>query len=162
LIQPTAPVQLHGLPWRNSQDLWIGVPRSSSPAVSLTTLTFASVLAVVKPWGCMREGQPGGHGGDLHDTALIAAVPALAGVMGDWDLPPGQGSELSEQGRLVALDREQVMRTAPGQAVSVAALGMQRISGNDRPAILMRSHRTGNIGISFVFAPTCTWPKTAP
>jgi dihydrofolate reductase len=28
---------------RNSQDLWIGVPRSSSPAVSLTTLTCRSV-----------------------------------------------------------------------------------------------------------------------
>jgi hypothetical protein len=33
-----------------NQFLWIGVPRSSSPAVSLTTLTFATVLAVAKPW----------------------------------------------------------------------------------------------------------------
>ena len=36
--------------------------------------------------GGVREGQPGGHGGDLHDTALVAAVAALAGVMatGTW------------------------------------------------------------------------------
>jgi dihydrofolate reductase len=32
----------------------IGVPRSASPAVSLTTLTFATVLAVVRPWGRIR------------------------------------------------------------------------------------------------------------
>jgi dihydrofolate reductase len=42
---------------RNSQNLWIGVPRSSSPAVSLTTLIFATVLAVVKPWGRIRGGR---------------------------------------------------------------------------------------------------------
>jgi hypothetical protein len=43
---------------RNSQDLWIGVPRPSSPAVSLTTLTVATVVAVVKLWAA-----PGGRPG---------------------------------------------------------------------------------------------------
>ncbi|MPZ84355.1 MAG: hypothetical protein GEV28_29760 [Actinophytocola sp.] len=33
------------------------MPRSTSPAVSLTTLTFATILAVVKPWGRIRGGQ---------------------------------------------------------------------------------------------------------
>jgi hypothetical protein len=38
-------------------DLWIGGPRSSSLAVSLTTLTFAIVLAVVKLWSRIRGGR---------------------------------------------------------------------------------------------------------
>ena len=82
--------------------------------------------------GGVREGQPGGHGGDFEGAALIAAVATPAGVMGDWDLPPGQGCELGEQARLVALDGEQVVRAAPGQAGGVATLGVHRVGGADR------------------------------
>ena len=50
--------------------------------------------------GGVRESQPGGHGGDLQDAALIAAVSALTGLAGYRDLPPGQACELSEQAGL--------------------------------------------------------------
>ncbi len=52
----------------------------------------------------VRERQPGGHGGDLEGAPLSPPVPALAGVAGYWDLPPGQGRELGIQAGLVALD----------------------------------------------------------
>jgi hypothetical protein len=54
----------------------------------------------------VREGQPGGHGGDLHGAPSGAAVAFLAGVMGGRDLAPGQGGQLSVQAGLVALDQE--------------------------------------------------------
>lgn len=73
-------------------------------------------------------------------------MPALAGAAGDRDLPPEQGGELREQAGLVALDREHVMRAAPGQIVGVGALGMHRIRGDDRtgdvnPVQQYREHR---------------------
>ena len=80
----------------------------------------------------MREGQPGGHGGDLEGAALITAVPALAGLVSDGDLAPGQGRELGEQARLVALDGEQETRAAPGQVGGVTTLGVHRIGRDDR------------------------------
>jgi hypothetical protein len=52
--------------------------------------------------------------------------------MGYGDLPPGQGRELGEQARLVALDGEQVVRAAPGQVGGVATLGVHRIGGDNR------------------------------
>ena len=40
-----------GAGWRNSQDLWIGCQALFfSPAVSPTTLTFATFLPWLKPW----------------------------------------------------------------------------------------------------------------
>ena len=50
----------------------------------------------------------------------------------------------------------------PGRVLSMATLGVQRIGGDDRAGDADASIRTGNIGISFVFAPTSTWPRTAP
>jgi hypothetical protein len=80
----------------------------------------------------VRERQPGGHRGHLHDAALVTAVASLAGVISGRDLAPGQGRELGEQARLVALDREHVMRAAPGQVGGMATLGVHRISRDDR------------------------------
>ena len=54
----------------------------------------------------MREGEPGGHGGDLQGAPFGAAVSFLPGLVGDGDLPPGQGGRLGAQGGLVALDQE--------------------------------------------------------
>jgi hypothetical protein len=81
--------------------------------------------------GGVREGQPGGHGGDLQDAALVTAMASLTGVIGDGDLPPGQGGELVVQARLVALDGEQVMRAAAGQVGGVATLGVHRVGRDD-------------------------------
>ena len=67
---------------------------------------------------------------------------------------PGEARELGEQSRLVALDREHEMSAAPKQIGSGATLGVHRIAVTMAPAMPMRSSRTGNIGISFVFAPT--------
>jgi len=89
-------------------------------------------------------------------------VAALAGLAGYRDLPPGQGCELGEQAGLVALDGEHVVRTAAGQIVSMTALGVHRVGGDDRTGDLNAVQQDGNIGISFVLAPTSTWARTAP
>ena len=61
-------------------------------------------------------------------------MAALAGVVGDRDLVPGQGCELGMKGGLVALDSDQVMRAAlGGQVLGVAALGVHRVRGDHRP-----------------------------
>ena len=87
-----------------------------------------------RAWGRVREGQAGGHGGDLHGAPLRAPVAPLAGGMSDRDLAPGQLSELGVQAGLVALDREQVMRAALGdQVLRVAALGVHGVRGDHRP-----------------------------
>jgi len=67
--------------------------------------------------GRVREGQAGGHGGDLHGAPLRAPVAPFAGGMSDRDLAPGQLSELGVQAGLVGLDGEQVMRAALGDQV---------------------------------------------
>lgn len=61
-----------------------------------------------------------------------AAVSLFPAVAGHRDLAPGQGGELGIQAGLVALDDQQVVGTAPGQVFGVAALGMQRVGGDDR------------------------------
>jgi hypothetical protein len=70
------------------------------------------------------------HGEDLESADLVATVAALAGVVGDRHLPPGQGRELAVQVRLVALDHDQVAGMSGGEVFSVLALGMQRIGGD--------------------------------
>jgi hypothetical protein len=84
-------------------------------------------------WGGMREGPPGGHGGDLHGAPFGTAVGLASGVVSDGDLPRGQGGELSAQAGLVALDGDQVMCAAlAGQVLGVAVLGVQGIGGDHR------------------------------
>jgi hypothetical protein len=58
------------------------------------------------------EQQADSHGGDLDCAVLIPSVPAAARLVCDRDLPPRKGLELGEQVRLVAFDRDQVMRAA--------------------------------------------------
>jgi hypothetical protein len=82
--------------------------------------------------GGAGKGQPSGHGGDFQDAPLGAAVPAFPLGIGDRHVAPGQGGELGVQAGLVALDDQQVVRTAPGQVFGVGALGVQGVSGDDR------------------------------
>jgi hypothetical protein len=82
----------------------------------------------------VREGQPGGYGGDLQGASFGAAMAFLTGVMGDGDLPPGQPGELGAQAGLVAFDGDQVVRAAlAGQVLGMSALRVQGIGGDDRP-----------------------------
>jgi hypothetical protein len=61
-----------------------------------------------------------------------AAVPAFPLGAGDWHVAPGEGGELGVQAGLVALDDQQVVRSAAVQVSGVGALGVQRVGGDDR------------------------------
>lgn len=82
-------------------------------------------------WG---ESDPArGVQGDGFDGAgFPAAVTVVAGLVPDRDLRPGQRLELREQGRLVALDRDQQVGTPRGDLGRVGGLGMQRVGSEDR------------------------------
>src|SRR5262249_48476624 len=64
--------------------------------------------------GGVREGDPGGHSGELEGAPLGAAVTFLPGVPGDGDLAPGQGFELGVQAGLVVFDGQDVVRVLAG------------------------------------------------
>jgi hypothetical protein len=71
-------------------------------------------------------------GGDLQAAGLHAAVAAVAGVVGDWDVPPWQGFELAVERGLVGLDEQQVGGVLVGdQPLGVLTLGVERIGGDD-------------------------------
>jgi hypothetical protein len=73
-----------------------------------------------------------GHGGDLQPAELHAAVAAVAGVVGDGDLAPGQALQLAVEGGLVGLHDQQVGGVLlSDQPVGVLALGVQRIGSDD-------------------------------
>jgi hypothetical protein len=81
-------------------------------------------------WGKPRASD----GGDLQAADLGPTVAAVAGVVLDGDLVPGQGGELVVQGGLVGLDDQQVVGVLVGdQPVGVLALGMQGVGGEDPP-----------------------------
>ena len=64
--------------------------------------------------------------------SLDAAVAAVAGVVGDGDLAPGQRLELLVQRGLVGLDDQQVGGVLVGdQPVGVLTLGVERVGGDD-------------------------------
>ncbi len=71
-------------------------------------------------------------GGDLQLADLYAAMPAVASVVGDGDLAPGQGGELLVERGLVALHDQDVGGVLVGdQPVGVLTLGVERICGDD-------------------------------
>jgi hypothetical protein len=71
-------------------------------------------------------------GGDLQAADLGPAVAAVAGVVGDGDVAPGEAGELVVQRGLVAFDDEQVGGVLDGdQPVGVLALGVDRVGGDD-------------------------------
>jgi hypothetical protein len=73
------------------------------------------------------------HGGDLRPAELHAAVAAVAGVVGDRDVAPRQGSELIVEAGLVSLDDQDVGGVLLGdQPFGVLALGVQRVGGDHR------------------------------
>jgi hypothetical protein len=78
----------------------------------------------------VREVQAG-DGGDLQAAEFHAGVAAVAGVVGDGDLAPGQGGQLVVQGGLVGLDDQQVGGVLGGdQPVGVGVLGVERVGGD--------------------------------
>jgi hypothetical protein len=73
-------------------------------------------------------------GGDLEAAEFHAVVAAVAGVVGDGDLAPGQGLELLVQRGLVGLHDQQVGGLLDGdQPVGVGVLGVQRVGGDHPP-----------------------------
>ena len=79
----------------------------------------------------MGEAQPGDFT-DLQTTDLVAAVAAFAGVVGNGNLPPGQGFELAVQLRLVALDDAHIRGVLDSdEVVDVLALGVHRVRCHD-------------------------------
>ena len=73
-----------------------------------------------------------GDGGDLQAAGLDAAVAAVAGVVGDRDVPPRQGFELAVQRGLVGLHDQQIRGVLVGdQPLGVLTLGVERIGGDD-------------------------------
>jgi len=72
-----------------------------------------------------------GDGGDLEAAELDPAVAAVAGVVCDGDIAPGQELELLVERGLVALHEQQVGGVLVGdQPVGVLALGMQGVGGD--------------------------------
>jgi len=73
-------------------------------------------------------------GGGLQAAELGPTMAAVAGVVGDGDLAPGQGGQLVVQGGLVGLDDQEVGGVLVGdQPVGVRTLGVQRVGGQDPP-----------------------------
>ena len=70
---------------------------------------------------------------DLQAPGLESAVTFVGGDIHGRDLLPEQLLELPVQGRLVAFDREQVVRPAGVEVVRVLGLGMEGIGGDERP-----------------------------
>jgi hypothetical protein len=86
-------------------------------------------------------------GGDLQAAELHAVVAAVAGVVGDGDLAPGQRLELLVQRGLVGLDDQQVGGVLLGdQPVGVGVLGVQRVGGNDRPGKVLPLQQGWELG----------------
>jgi hypothetical protein len=80
--------------------------------------------------GGVREVQAG-DGGDLQPADLDPAVAAVAGVIQDGDVAPGQASQLAVQGGLVGLHHHQVGGVFGGdQPLGMLALGVERIGGD--------------------------------
>jgi hypothetical protein len=70
------------------------------------------------------------HGGDLQAADLGPAVAAVAGLVSDGDVAPGEAGELVVQRGLVGLDEQQVGGVLDGdQPVGMLALGVERIGG---------------------------------
>ena len=78
-------------------------------------------------WAACGKSRPGCDRDGLDDSLSGPAVgAAFAGV--PWrDVFPGQGAELAEQAGLVALDRDQVVRSPAVQVGGVLALSVQRV-----------------------------------
>jgi hypothetical protein len=80
------------------------------------------------PDGLFGVGKPnpagGGDGDGLDGAGFPAAVAAVATLVADQDLCPGQGFELGVQGGLVAFDRDQQVGAARRDLVGVVGLGM--------------------------------------
>jgi hypothetical protein len=54
-------------------------------------------------WAAWGEASPAGDGGDFQGSPFRGPVAFVPGLMGDGDVPPGQGGELGVQAGLIAL-----------------------------------------------------------
>ncbi|MER7045077.1 hypothetical protein [Streptomyces jumonjinensis] len=74
------------------------------------------------------------NGQRLDDPQFTPTMPAAAGRMAGGDPAPGQRVQRREQGRLVVLDHQQVVRLlVRGEEADVLALGVQRVGGDGDP-----------------------------
>jgi hypothetical protein len=80
----------------------------------------------------MRETEPADRDG-LEGADLHAAVGLVAGAVQDGDVVPGQVGAAVQQGGLVGLDGEQVVRLLDAdQELGGLGVGVQRVGGDDR------------------------------
>jgi len=102
-------------------------------------------------WAAWGKARPLATEVTFRGAPLGAAVAALAGLVGDRDVAPGQGGKLGVQSGLVALDDQQVVSAAPGQVGGVVTLGMQGIGGDDRAgdihAVQQRAEQGDLVGL---------------
>jgi len=104
-----------------------------------------------------------GNGGDLQAAGLDPAVAAVAGVVGDRDLAPGQSLELLVQGGLVGLDDRQVGGVLDaGQPVGVLTLGVEGVGGDDSPGQVQRLQQRLEAGDLVGVWSTSVWPRIPP
>src|SRR6266508_432216 len=102
-----------------------------------------------------------GDGGGLEAADLGAAVAAVAGVVGDGDVWPGQELELVLERGLVAFDGQQVGGVLVGdQPVGVRTLGVHGVGGQDPPGQVQASSSGWNPVISLLLVSTWVWART--
>jgi len=111
--------------------------------------------------GGVREPEPSNQDG-LEGAQLQAAMRAVAGAVQHGDAMPGQAGAAVQEGGLVGLDREQVVRLlASDEELGGIGVGVQRVGGD---------HRTGQVQVGqqrgeprdFAGAPsTWRWASTA-
>ncbi len=102
-----------------------------------------------------------GDGGCLQAADLGAAVAAVAGVVGDGDVWPGQELELVLERGLVAFDDQQVGGVLVGdQPVGVRTLGVHGVGGQDPPGQVQASSSGWNPVISLLLVSTWVWART--
>jgi hypothetical protein len=110
-----------------------GVDDDGAPSAGVQSRTLRMSWMT---WAACGKGEPV-HGDDFEGTQLHAAVAAVAGAVQDGYVVPGQPLAAVEQGGLVGLDGEQVVRPLVLMRNSAASawvwMGVQRVSGHHDP-----------------------------
>jgi hypothetical protein len=83
----------------------------------------------------------------LEAAQLDAAVAAVAGAVGDRDAVPGQAGAAVQQGGLIGLDHQQVVRLLDAdQELGSLGVGLQRIRGDHDPGKVQGRQQRGERG----------------
>jgi hypothetical protein len=108
----------------------------------------------------VREAQPA-HRDRLQGADLHPAVGAVAGAVQHRHLPPGQPDTSVQQGGLVGLDGEQVVRALGGdQELCGLSMGVECISRDYRPARSKSANSGWKPGTSPGAPLTACWAST--